>query len=151
MRRPRTSTCARLEHRSGLLRGSLKVTARDTDRGLVNDDRSPLGYLNRAEQILLGWLVCRLFATGNPRFQRALAESGPKATARMACVNALRLYAIVLFVLGSVVKIAHVTTVATGLYLLAAACMAWSFWCLYTVVGPERAFKQGSGVEQQAI
>ena len=123
----------------------------DTDRDLVNNDRSPLGYLNRAEQAALGWLVCRLFATANPRFQRALAESGPQATARMACVNALRLYAIVLFVLGSIVKIAHITTVATGLYLLAGACMAWSFWCLYTVVGPERAYKQGTSAEHQAI
>jgi hypothetical protein len=117
----------------------------------VRDDRSPLGYLNRSEQVLLGWLVCRLFATGNPRFERALQESGPQATARMACVNALRLYAIALFVLGSVVKLVHITPVATAVYALAVACMAWSFWCLYTVVGPERAHKQSASVEQQAI
>jgi hypothetical protein len=125
--------------------------ARRTDRNLVSDDRSPLGYLNRAEQLLLGWLVSRLFASRNPRFRRALEESGPQATARMACVNALRLYAIVLFLLGMLAKLAHVTPVATVLYVLAAGCMAWSFWCLYTVVGPERAFKKSAGVEHKPI
>lgn len=117
----------------------------------MSDDRSPLGYLNRAERLLLGWVVRRLFASGNPRFVRALEESGPQATARMACVNALRLYAVVLFVLGTLVRLAHVGPLAVVLYALAVACMAWSFWCLYTVIGPERAYKKSAGAEHGAI
>ncbi len=117
----------------------------------MGDDSIPLGYLNRPERALLGWLVQRLWATDNPRFERALAETGPQATARMACVNALRLYAVVLFVFGTVVKLAHATAPATALYALAAACMVWSFWCLYTVLAPERAFRQGASVEQRPI
>jgi hypothetical protein len=118
---------------------------------VVKDERSLLSYLNPTERRLLGWIVTRLLGTENPRFQRALEETGPKATARMACVNALRVYAIALFVLGTVVKLGHVAPLANALYLLAAGCMAWSFWCLYTVVGPEREFKRGAGVEQRTI
>ena len=105
-------------------------------------DRDSLTYLNPTEQKLLGPLVRRLCASGNPRFQRALETSGAKATARMACVNALRIYAIVLFVLGTLGRIVHVTPIAYVCFAVAAACMAWSFWCLYTVVGPEREFKR---------
>ncbi|HEY0516291.1 MAG TPA: hypothetical protein VGD00_04160 [Solirubrobacteraceae bacterium] len=114
----------------------------------MGDEQTPLRYLNPVERTTLGWLVSRLCATGNARYRRALEETGTEATVRMACVNALRLYAIVLFVLGSIVKLAHVGTAATALYGLAAACMLWSFWCLYTVVGPEREFKQGASFEQ---
>lgn len=107
----------------------------------VTEDPSPLRYLNTAERRLLGPLVRRLFATANPRFQRALESTGVQATARMACVNALRLYAIVLFVLGTLGRLAGVSALAYLFYGLAAACMAWSFWCLYTVVGSEREFR----------
>jgi uncharacterized membrane protein YuzA (DUF378 family) len=106
------------------------------------DELSPLPYLNAPERRLLGPLVRRLCATGNPRFQRALEENGPEATARMACVNALRIYAIGLFALGVVARLAGVGALALALYGLAAAAMAWSFWCLYTVAGPEREFKR---------
>ena len=108
----------------------------------MTDERSPLPYLNGLERRLLGPLVVRLFRTRNPRFQRALEQSGTEATARMACVNALRLYAIVLFVLGAVGSLAGVAALAYVFYVLAGACMAWSFWCLYTVVAPERDFRR---------
>jgi hypothetical protein len=118
---------------------------------LMSDSRDPLRYLNKTERRFLGWVVQHLFATDNPRFERALEKSGEKATARMACVNALRLYAIVLFVLGTVAKLASVAVLAYGFYGLAAAAMAWSFWCLYTVVGPEREFRRASGLERTIV
>lgn len=108
----------------------------------MSEHQDPLRYLNRPERIMLGWLACRLYAVGKPRFDRALQNSGPKATARMTCVNALRIYAVLLFVAGSVCKIAQVVPAADGLYAIAGACMLWSFWCLYTVVGPEREFRR---------
>ena len=112
------------------------------DTSAVADELSPFAYLNEPERRLLGPLVSRLCATDNPRFQRALAENGPEATARMACVNALRIYAIALFAVGVLARIAGVTPLALALYGLAAVTMAWSFWCLYTVVAPEREFKR---------
>lgn len=117
----------------------------------MDGERDPLRYLNNAEQKLLGRVVRRLWATDNPRFQRALEETGAQATARMACVNALRLYAIGLFLLGTALKLAHATAPATAVYVLAAACMAWSFWCLYTVVGPERAHRAGTAAEHTPV
>lgn len=110
----------------------------------VTDYHSPLQYLNRLERIALGRLVRRLCSTGNPRFRRAMEQNGAHATARMACVNALRLYAIMFFVIGAVAKIGRVSVLAYGAYGLAALCMAWSFWCLYTAAGPEREFKRKS-------
>ena len=117
----------------------------------MSESRDPLRYLNKTERRFLGWTVQHLFATDNPRFERALEKSGEKATARMACVNALRLYAIVLFVLGTLAKLASVAVVAYGFYGLAAAAMAWSFWCLYTVVGPEREFRRASRLERTTV
>lgn len=117
-------------------------------RGAVTDDHSPLQYLNGLERRALGWLVARLWATENPRFERALERNGAHATARMACVNALRLYAIMLFVIGAVAQIGRVSVLTDVLYGLAVSCMVWSFWCLYTVVGPEREFKRGAGIDQ---
>jgi hypothetical protein len=108
----------------------------------VADELSPLPYLNTPERKVLGALVRRLCVTDNPRFQRALEQNGPEATARMACVNALRIYAIAFFVTGVIARIAGVAPLALALYVLAGAAMAWSFWCLYTVVGPEREFKR---------
>jgi hypothetical protein len=108
----------------------------------VSDALDPMPYLNASERRLLGALVRRLCSTGNPRFQRALESSGTKATVRMACVNALRLYALGLFVLGTVAKLAAVSPLAYLCYGLAAVSMAWSFWCLFTVVGPEREHKR---------
>jgi hypothetical protein len=108
----------------------------------VSDDLSSSPYLNAPERRLLGPVVQRLCSTGNARFQRALEESGPEATARMACVNALRIYAIALFALGVIARVGGVAVLAVALYVLAVAAMAWSFWCLYTVVGPEREFKR---------
>jgi len=108
----------------------------------VSDDRSPLPYLKAPERVLLGPVVTRLYASDTPRFERALEKSGPEATARMACVNALRIYAVCLFVLGVAARTAGVRPAALALYALAAAAMLWSSWCLYTVVGPEREFKR---------
>lgn len=107
----------------------------------MSPETSLLAYLNPLELRVLGPLVRRLLGTGSPRLQRAIETTGPKATARMACVNALRIYAIALFALGSALRLAGVTPAALALYALAAVCMAWSFWCLYTVVGPEREFR----------
>jgi hypothetical protein len=112
------------------------------DTVAVSERQDPLGYLNSVERASFGWLACRLYATSNPRFQRALQKSGPEATARLTCVNALRLYAVVLFVLGSVCRLAGAVPLAYLLYGVAGACMAWSFWCLYTVVRPEREFRR---------
>ena len=108
----------------------------------MSDEDTPLSYLNAVERRLLGPLVRRLCATGNPRFRRAAETTGAKATVRMACVNALRIYAIVLFVLGVIGRLAGAAPVALAFFALAGACMAWSFWCLYTVVGPEREHKR---------
>lgn len=117
----------------------------------MSERRDPLRYLNRTERRVMGWLVLRLFATDNLRFERALEKSGEEATARMACVNALRLYAVVLFVFGSVAKLAAVEPLAYGLYALAGAAMAWSFWCLFTVVGPERKYRQAIRLERTPV
>jgi hypothetical protein len=127
---------------NGSARGGLKHPAWRADTNAVSQDPSPLPYLNTAERRLLGPLVKRLYATGNPRFQRALETTGPEATARMACVNALRIYAVCLFVLGVLARAAGAGPGALVLYGLAAAAMIWSSWCLYTVVGPEREFKR---------
>jgi hypothetical protein len=116
----------------------------------MSDGRDPLRYLTTVERRLLGWTVVHLFANGNPRFERALAKSGEEATARMTCVNALRLYAIGLFLAGTVAKIAAAGALADGLYALATAAMVWSFWCLYTVVGPEREFRRASRLDRDA-
>ncbi len=117
----------------------------------MSERRDPLRYLNRAERLLLGWTVAHLFATGNPRFERALEKSGEQATTRMACVNALRLYAIGLFLAGTLAKLAAVEALAYGFYALAAAAMAWSFWCLYTVVGPEREHRRSTRLERTTV
>jgi hypothetical protein len=117
----------------------------------MSERRDPLRYMNRAERRLLGWLVVHLFATGNPRFDRALEKSGEEATTRMSCVNALRLYAIGLFLLGTMAKLAAVEVLAYGFYALATAAMVWSFWCLYTVVGPEREFRRSARPERTLI
>lgn len=108
----------------------------------MEDDQSALPYLNGPERRLLGPVVTRLARPGNPRFERSLEETGPEATARMACVNALRIYAVCLFVLGVIARTAGVRVLALVLYGVAAAAMAWSFWCLYTVAGPEREHKR---------
>jgi len=117
----------------------------------MGEDRDPLRYMNRLERRLLGWLVVHLFAVGNPRFERAIERNGEQATARMSCVNALRLYAIGFFLLGTVVKVAALEGLAYGLYGLAAAAMAWSFWCLFTVVGPEREHRRASRLERTTV
>jgi hypothetical protein len=129
----------------------LKPSGAVADRTVVSEDPSPLPYLNEPERKLLGPLVTRLFATGNPRFQRALETSGVEATARMACVNALRIYAVVLFVLGTAGRIAGVDAIGYLFYAVAIAAMAWSFWCLYTVVGPEREFKRRAPADHRLI
>ena len=117
----------------------------------MSERRDPLRYLNRLERRVMGWLVVKLFATGNPRFERALEKSGEKATTRMACVNALRLYAVGLFVLGSLAKLMAVEPLAYGFYSLAGATMLWSFWCLFTVVGPEREYRQAMRLERTPV
>jgi len=117
----------------------------------MDDSRAPLRYLNGIERRMLGRLVLHLFATGNPRFERALEKSGEQATSRMACVNALRLYAIGLFVLGTLSKLASVSILAYGFYGLATVAMVWSFWCLFTVVGPEREFRQARRLERTSV
>jgi hypothetical protein len=116
----------------------------------MGETRDPLRYLNRTERRLLGWMVVHLFATGNPRFERALEKSGEEATSRMACVNALRLYAIGLFLAGTIAKLGGVSSLAYGFYAFAAVAMIWSFWCLFTVVGPEREFRRASGLGRNA-
>jgi hypothetical protein len=126
----------------------LKPSRLGVDTELVSEDLSPLPYLNALERKVLGPLVARLFATSNPRFQRALQSSGVEATARMACVNALRIYAIVLFVIGIAGRFAGVAVLADLCFGLALVAMAWSFWCLYTVVGPEREFKRRRPAER---
>jgi uncharacterized membrane protein YuzA (DUF378 family) len=65
----------------------------------------------------------------------------------MACVNALRFYAIALFVVGVVAKLAGVGVLALLCYAIAGLSMAWSFWCLYKVVGPEREFKRRTATD----
>ncbi len=116
----------------------------------MSDEPNPLPYLNAPERVVLGPLVRRLFATGNPRFQRALETTGAEATARMACVNALRIYAILLFALGILARLAGVAPVAVALYGVAVLAMLWSFWCLYTVARPEREFKREQGGHEPA-
>ncbi len=117
----------------------------------MSDAHAPLRYLNRFERRLLGWTVVHLYATGSPRFERALEKSGEQATSRMSCVNALRLYAIGLFLLGTVARIAAVPALAYLFYGIAAGAMLWSFWCLYTVVGPEREFRRAAKLDRSAI
>lgn len=101
-----------------------------------------MSHLNAPERRVLGALVRLLCADGNPRLARAIEATGAEATVRMACVNALRIYAIVLFALGTVGRIAGVAALADAMFVLACAAMAWSFWCLYTVVRPEREHKR---------
>jgi hypothetical protein len=98
--------------------------------------------MNGPERRVLGPVAMRLQRPGNPRFERALEETGPEATARMACVNALRIYAVFLFVLGVVARTAGVQALALALYGIAAVAMAWSFWCLFTVARAEREHKR---------
>jgi hypothetical protein len=116
----------------------------------VADEETPLAYLNEPERRLLGPVVTRLNRPGSPRYQRALEENGAEATARMGCVNALRIYAVVLFVLGVLARVAGAQAPALVFYGVAVAAMAWSFWCLYTVVGPERAHKRSREGEEGA-
>lgn len=108
----------------------------------MKDDHSLLCHLSPIERRLLGPLVRRLLGSASPGLARSLQRTGPRATARMACVNATRLYALGLFALGALAEIARLLPLAYALLGLAGACMAWSFWCLYTVVGPEREFRR---------
>jgi hypothetical protein len=108
----------------------------------VPEAGSPLSYLNGIERLLLGRVVLRMSASGSPRFARALEQNGPLATTRMACVNALRLYAIALFVVGLLGELVRSRALTYPFMALAALCVLWSCWCLYTVVGPERAYKR---------
>ena len=101
-----------------------------------------MSYLNAPERTVLGALVKRLCAAGNPRVERSIEATGIEATVRMACVNALRIYAIGLFALGTIARIAGVTPLAELGFVLACAAMAWSFWCLFTVARPEREHKR---------
>ncbi|HMG97721.1 MAG TPA: DUF3040 domain-containing protein [Gaiellales bacterium] len=123
----------------------LKLASRSTDRFVVPDDQSPLQHLNRIEQRVLGRMVQRMFASDGPRFARALKDAGPVATARMACVNTLRAYAMALFVLGLVGELVGSRALAYPFMALAALSVLWSCWCLYTAVGPERAYKREHG------
>ena len=120
----------------------LKARAGAADTSAVSDERTCLSYLNTPERRALGLVVSRLCRTSNPRFQRALEANGAEATARMACVNALRIYAIVLFALGATGRLLAVAALADACFALALVCMAWSFWCLYTVLGPEREHRR---------
>jgi hypothetical protein len=113
-------------------------------------DGSPLQYLNAPERRVLGRLVARTFASDSRRFSRALEKNGPEATARMACVNALRGYAVTFFLLGLVGELAHSRLLTYPLMALAFGCMVWSFWCLYTMVGPERAYRRAHAAELEA-
>lgn len=123
-------------------RTALKRSGPAADTEAVSEHLDPQAFLNAPERRLLGPLVLRLCATGNPRFQRAIETTGAEATVRMACVNALRVYAIVAFTLGAAARLAHLLPLAYACFALAGACMAWSFWCLFTVVGPEREHKR---------
>ena len=61
----------------------------------------------------------------------------------MACVNALRIYAICAVRARRARPRSRAWRRWRSVFFgLAGACMAWSFWCLYTVVGPEREFKR---------
>jgi hypothetical protein len=123
---------------------ALKRRRSRTDNAHVSSDKTPLQYLNGIEQRLFGWFVLRMFASKSARFERALAETGPHANARMACVNALRGYAICFFLVGLAGELLRSSLLTYPLMVLAMACMAWSFWCLYTVVGPEREYKRAN-------
>ena len=109
----------------------------------MNEDRDTLSFLNPAERRAFGPLVQRLCNTENPRFRNAVESTGAEASVRMACVNALRIYAVALFAVGMLTKLAGVGALTYLAFALAGACMVWSFWCLYTVVGPEREFRRG--------
>ncbi|HEY1833004.1 MAG TPA: hypothetical protein VGG08_01100 [Solirubrobacteraceae bacterium] len=111
-------------------------------------DGSPLRYLNDHERRAFGWFVERMFRSRSVRFERALEQVGEEATARMACVNALRGYAIGLFLVGMLGELVSARALTYPAMALAALCMVWSFWCLYTVVGPERAHKRDAEAER---
>jgi hypothetical protein len=115
----------------------------------VSSDDSPLQYLNTPERRVLGWFVRRMFSSESPRFARALEETGVQANARMACVNALRGYAICFFLLGLVGELLRSSLVTYPLMAIAMACMFWSFWCLYTAVGPERDYKRANEAKRK--
>ncbi len=108
----------------------------------MGEEPELLGHLGPVELRLLGPLVRRLLRSGSPGLRRALEQTGPKATARMACVNATRFYALLLLVLGAAAQLAGALALSYALMGLAGACMAWSLWCLYTVAAPEREFKR---------
>lgn len=107
---------------------------------------APLRYLNPTERRLLGWVVARLYDPHSTRLQRAIERSGERATVRMACVNALRLYAVASMLAGMALQVARLQSVSLVFYGLAGASMAWSFWCLATTVGPEREHKRMQAV-----
>ena len=114
----------------------------------MNYDRHAPPYLNRVEQRLLGWLVRILLSDGNARLQRARAESGDEATARIACVNALRVYAFALFVLGCCLRLVSLTVLADVFYVLATLTIGWSLWALYTAYMAEREFKRAQDADR---
>jgi len=101
-----------------------------------------MSFLNAPERRVLGALVARLCRAGNPRLERAIETTGAEATVRMACVNALRVYAIGLFAIGTIFRIAGLGAPALLFFVVACGAMGWSFWCLFTVVRPEREHKQ---------
>jgi hypothetical protein len=116
----------------------------------VSDGDSPMPYLSTPERRILGPVVARLARPGSSRFERSVEENGSAATARMACVNALRIYAVCLFVLGVLARTAGVRVLALALYGVAVVAMAWSFWCLYTVVGPEREHRRSRETDEDS-
>jgi Flp pilus assembly protein TadB len=111
----------------------------------VSEQLDASAYLNTFERRVLGRLSRRLLSVRNPRLERALAENGPKATARMTVVNVLRLYAIGLFVAALFMRLLGVPLLADPFYVLAGASMCWSLWALYTAYTAEREFKREQG------
>lgn len=98
-------------------------------------------YLSRVEQALVGWSVVREFSTNTPRFVRWLEQSGPHATARLACARAFTLYVWGFGLPGVIFSVAGLAAVADVLYVLAGASALWAATCIVSARKPRRDFR----------
>jgi hypothetical protein len=113
---------------------------------LADEYSDPLQYLNHIERLFLGWSVVRQFRTNVPRFARGMQSSGPEAMAHIACSNALRLYAIALWLPAITGQLAKIDQVAYVFYGLVGVCVAWGVVCLLQSLKPGREYKRTRGM-----
>jgi hypothetical protein len=110
----------------------------------ADSDMSPLDYLNRVERMICGWYVARVFATNTRTTAKRLSQSGPEATALLACVQVLQLYAAGPIVLGIVGVVARDPAILYACVAVGICCAAAGIALLPSMSRAEKRYKSQS-------